>query len=55
MATLVLRGEVDMDAGRLYASLARTVAQALSVEVTHARFLRMEPDLSLDDEPEPEP
>lgn len=48
VATMILNGEIDMEQARGYASLARVVAQAASVEVTRARFLKREPDLSLE-------
>lgn len=52
IATMILNGEIDMDKARNYASLARVVAQATSIEVTRARFLKEEPDLSLEVEDE---
>lgn len=45
VATMVLNNGIDIDVARLYSAVARTVAQALSVEVTRSRFLRREPDL----------
>lgn len=48
VATRVLNGEIDLETARNYASLARVVAQSASVEVTRARFLKKEPDLSLE-------
>lgn len=51
LATAVLNGEVEgdaLEAARVYASLTRTTAQLVSAEVTRARFLRMEPNLSLE-------
>lgn len=45
VATLVLNGELDIDQARTYASLARVVAQTVSVEVTRSRFLKEIPDL----------
>ena len=48
VATKILNGEIDMEVARSYASLARVVAQSASVEVTRARFLKREPDLSLE-------
>jgi hypothetical protein len=50
IATLVLRGEVDIERARLYSGLARTIAQAMSVEVTRARFLSQIPDLTFEDD-----
>lgn len=49
VATMVLNGEMDGDTARLYSAVARTVAQALSTEVSRARFLAKEPDLTLED------
>lgn len=49
VATAVLNGSVpDLDPVRVYAGLARTVAQAMSTEVQRARFLGKEPDLRFD-------
>lgn len=45
---MILNGEVDMDVARAYASLARVVSQAASLEVTRGRFLKEMPDLSLE-------
>lgn len=52
MATKVLNGTMDTEAARLYSSLARTVAQTMSSEVTRARFLAQEPDLTFEPEVE---
>jgi hypothetical protein len=49
VATMVLRGEIELETARVYSGLARTVAQAMSTEVSRARFLAEEPDLSLED------
>jgi hypothetical protein len=49
LATAVINGDVqgeDLDRARLYASLARTTAQLVNSEVTRARFLREQPDLT---------
>jgi hypothetical protein len=48
IATLLLNDEIDIEKARGYASLARVVTQAASVEVTRSRFLRTAPDLSLE-------
>jgi hypothetical protein len=48
VATMVLNQEIDEDVAKLYASNARVVAQAISSEVTRARFVREEPNLSLE-------
>ena len=50
VATMVLNGEIDMDVARAYATLARVVAQSVSIEVSRSRFLKEAPDLSLDDD-----
>lgn len=47
VATLVLNGEIDLDTARTYASVARTVAQAMSTEVSRARFVQSIPQLDL--------
>jgi len=49
VATMLLNGQLDMELARTYANLARTVAQAMSTEVTRARFLETLPDLTLPD------
>lgn len=48
VATMVLNGDIDPDIARLYSSVARTVIQGMSIEVTRARFLKTMPELSLD-------
>ena len=52
VATMILNGEIDVDTGRLYSSVARTVAQALSTEVSRARYLQNEPNLTFPEEVE---
>lgn len=47
VATQVLNGEIDLDTARTYASVARTVAQAMSTEVSRARFVQSVPQLEL--------
>lgn len=47
VATMVLNGDIDKETARTYSALARVVAQATSIEVTRARFLKEAPDLSL--------
>lgn len=44
---MVLNGTMDLDAARTYSSVARTVAQAMSTEVSRSRFLQSEPSLDL--------
>ena len=48
VATSVLNDEIDMDNAKIYASLARVISQTVSAEVTRARFLRQEPDLTFE-------
>jgi hypothetical protein len=48
VATSVLNEEIDIDQARTYASLARVISQTVSAEVTRARFLKQEPDLTLE-------
>ena len=50
VATMVLNGEIDVETARIYTAVARTVAQAMSTEVTRARFLQTEPDLELSED-----
>ena len=50
VATMVLNGTMNVDTARTYSSVARTVAQAMSIEVTKARFLKAEPDLAFPDD-----
>ncbi len=47
VATKFLNGEVNIEVARTYATIARVVAQAASIEVAKSRFLKEEPDLSL--------
>jgi hypothetical protein len=49
---MVLRGEIAIEQARVYASLARTVAQAVSTEVTRSRFLAEAPDLTFEPDEE---
>ena len=44
---MVLNGTMDLDTARTYSSVARTVAQAMSTEVSRARFIAVEPALDL--------
>lgn len=50
VATMVLNGEIDLESARLFASLGRVVTQATSLEVTRGRFLKEEPNLSLEED-----
>ena len=50
VATMVLNGDIELDTARLYSAVARTVAQAMSTEVSRSRFLQAEPDLGLPDD-----
>ena len=45
---MLLNGEIELDVARAYSGIARTIAQAVTSEITKARFLRQEPDLTLD-------
>lgn len=47
--TAVLNGEIDIDKARVYGSIARVMAQMMSVQERYARFLREAPNLSLTD------
>ncbi len=47
VATMVLNGNIELEAARAYSSVARTVAQAMSTEVSRSRFIRSEPSLDL--------
>lgn len=47
VATMVLNGTMDLESARTYSSVARTVAQAMSTEVSRARFVAIEPSLDL--------
>ena len=47
VATAILNGEIDLDVARTYASVARTVAQAMNTEVNRARLEQSLPDLSM--------
>lgn len=46
VARLVLKGELDLETGKVYASIARTAAQTITSQVMKARFLNKEPDLT---------
>lgn len=46
VATMVLNGDLDINTARIYSGIARTVAQAMSTEVSRARFLSELPNLS---------
>lgn len=52
VASRVLNGEMELEAARVYSGLARTVAQAMSTEVSRARFLSQAPDLTFEKEDE---
>lgn len=47
VATMVLNGTMDLEGARVYSSVARTVAQAMSTEVSRSRFVQAEPSLDL--------
>lgn len=49
VATMVLNGDLDINTARIYSGIARTVAQAMSTEVSRARFLSELPNLSFED------
>ena len=50
VATMVLNGDLDLETARTYSAVARTVAQAMSTEVSRSRFVQSEPSLTLDPE-----
>lgn len=50
VATMLLNGDLDIDTARTYSSLARGVAQMMSINVTRARFLKEEPVLDFDED-----
>lgn len=50
VGTMVLNGDLSIDVARVYAALARSTVQALSVQVTKSRFAREIPDIDLEDE-----
>jgi hypothetical protein len=47
---MVLNGEMDVEQARLYSSIVRTVAQALSSESARSRSLKQVPELVMDAE-----
>jgi hypothetical protein len=56
IATGVLNGTIDLDEAKIVSSISRSAAQLLTAEVQRARFLQIEPDLSLEfDESPAEP
>lgn len=50
VATMMLNGDLDIDTARAYSSIARGIAQMMSINVTRARFLKTEPVLDFDDD-----
>jgi hypothetical protein len=50
VATMILNGEIDLETAAAYSRVARTVAQAMSTEVSRARFLQRAPMLLLNDD-----
>lgn len=54
VATRILNGEIDLDTARAYSAVARTVAQAVTAQTVHARFLKATPDLNFEDMEETE-
>lgn len=50
VATLILNGDIDEAPARQYTAIARTVAQAMSIEVARSRFLKEMPDLDFGEE-----
>jgi hypothetical protein len=48
IATGVLNGTVDLEEAKIVSSISRSAAQLLTAEVQRARFLQIEPDLSLE-------
>ena len=56
IATMLLNDQIDVMVAKTYAGIARVVTQAASIEVARSRFLKEEPDLSLDEcQPEDRP
>lgn len=49
VATMLLNNNIDLEVARSYSAIIRTVAQAVTAETQRARFLKTQPDLSLDD------
>ena len=45
---MLLNGEIEPDKAQAYAGLSRVTAQALSSEITRARFVKEEPNMSLE-------
>lgn len=50
VATAILNNEIDLDTARAYSAVARTVAQAVTAQTVHARFLKTAPDLDFPEE-----
>jgi hypothetical protein len=50
VATMILNNEIHIDQARAYSAVARTVAQAVNLEVQRSRFLRNEPNLEFNKE-----
>lgn len=54
IATGVLNGTIDLEEAKVVSSISRSAAQLLTAEVQRARFLQIEPDLSLEFDETPE-
>jgi len=54
IATGVLNGTIDLEEAKVVSSISRSAAQLLTAEVQRARFLQIEPDLSLEFDESPE-
>lgn len=50
VATSVLNGQGNIEVARAFSALARTVAQAMNVEMTKARIAKQSPDMALSDD-----
>lgn len=55
VATMMLNGDLDIDTARAYSSIARGIAQMMSINVTRARFLKTEPVLDFEEDDDGSP
>lgn len=50
VATMVLNGDIPLKRARIYSALTRVASQAISAEVSKARFAKTLPELSFEEE-----
>lgn len=50
VSTMILNNEIDIDAANSYCRLTRSFAQLITTETVKARFLKRQPDLTLEND-----